>query len=168
MKLIFHTINDGVLEFESSETSVLIGRGSACDVMLKVEGISREHCKIEIDSDDNFLITDLGSTNGVLIDNKRIPPNKPTPYSSFLSLTIGPIPQVTLEMTEPSQAASSKQEAQAPMMKLEIDESSIRKNKIKKKAPAISKKKPAKTNFLPVIIGVILVVALTAMFFMGL
>ena len=100
MKLIFHTLSEGVLEFEVDQTSVLVGRGSNCDVILRVEGLSRQHCKIELDRHANFHITDLGSTNGVMIDNQRIPPNTPTPYSVYLPLSIGSIPQVTLEPPE--------------------------------------------------------------------
>ncbi len=99
MKLTFHTLNDGILEYEVEQNSVLIGRGSSCDVILKIEGISRQHCRIEATDRGEFLVTDLGSTNGVLIDNERIPSNQPIPYAPYLHLSIGSVPQVTLEST---------------------------------------------------------------------
>ncbi|MBY0517081.1 MAG: FHA domain-containing protein [Bacteriovoracaceae bacterium] len=97
MKLIFHTMNDGVQEFEVDKNTVIIGRGSNCDVILKIEGISRQHCQIEATPRGEFIITDLGSTNGVLIDNQRITANEPTKYSAYLPLAIGSVPHVTIE-----------------------------------------------------------------------
>lgn len=97
MKLIFHTVNDGVLEFDIPRSSVLIGRGSMCDVVLKLEGISRQHCRIDVSGSGDISITDLGSTNGVLIDNVRIPANEPQPFQTFMPLSIGSVPMVTIE-----------------------------------------------------------------------
>jgi pSer/pThr/pTyr-binding forkhead associated (FHA) protein len=98
MKLIFHTLNDGILEFEVDKDTVVIGRGSNCDVILKIEGISRQHCQVKVTLKGELIITDLGSTNGVLIDNQRITANEPTKYSAYLPLSIGSVPQVTLEV----------------------------------------------------------------------
>ncbi len=97
MKLVFHTVNDGVLEFDIPRSSVLIGRGSMCDVVLKTEGISRQHCRIDVSGSGDISITDLGSTNGVLIDNIRIPANEPQPFKTFMPLAIGSVPMVTIE-----------------------------------------------------------------------
>jgi hypothetical protein len=96
MKLTFHTPDQGVLDFEVLKPTILIGRGSSCDIALKTEGISRQHCRIEVNSKGEILITDLGSTNGVSIDEERIPINTPTPYATYLPLSIGPIPKVVL------------------------------------------------------------------------
>lgn len=97
MKLIFHTPDQGIIEFEVLKSSIVVGRGSSCDVELKTDGISRQHCRIECNSRGEIVITDLGSTNGVSIDDVRIPVNTPTPYTIYLPLSIGPITKVILE-----------------------------------------------------------------------
>ena len=48
-----------------------IGRGADNDLTVDEEGISRYHCKI-YKLADRWFIEDLGSTNGVRIDGKRI------------------------------------------------------------------------------------------------
>lgn len=133
MKLVFHTAQDGIQKFEVEKNSVLIGRGSGCDIQIKVEGISRQHCRIDIDPRGEFLITDLGSTNGVLIDNQRIPANKTVPYLAFLPLAIGSIPHVTIEAGDKVQIRTldqiknpqgAKPRPETPLAKLELEDRS--------------------------------------------
>lgn len=136
MKLTFHTSTDGIQTFDVEKNSVLVGRGSACDVKLKVEGISRQHCLIEVNPRGEITITDLGSANGVLIDNQRIPANRPVPYLPILSLAIGPVSAVTIELgdmvqvsriIDPSKAEKKKKkltEATAPLLKLDLEDRS--------------------------------------------
>jgi hypothetical protein len=167
MKLIFHTLNDGVQEFEIEQTSVLIGRGSNCDVILKVEGLSRQHCKVEIDRKGNFLVTDLGSTNGVMIDGQRIPPNTPTTYSEFLPLAIGSIPNVTLEVSE-REAVEVTFEAPKKAATVVLDLPKSEKKWTKKGALPVPKMKVERTIPWRMVIGVLVLVALTALFFQDL
>ena len=133
MKLVFHTAQDGIQKFEVEKNSVLIGRGSGCDVQIKVEGISRQHCRIDIDPRGEFLITDLGSTNGVLIDNQRIPANKTVPYLAFLPLAIGSVPHVTIEAGDNVQIRTldqiknpkeAKPQQSTPLANLELEDRS--------------------------------------------
>lgn len=133
MRFVFHTAQDGIQKFEVEKNSVLIGRGSGCDIQIKVEGISRQHCRIELDPRGEFLITDLGSTNGVLIDNQRIPANKTVPYMAFLPLAIGSIPHVTIEAGDHVQIRTldqikrpqeSKPQPATPLAKLELEDKS--------------------------------------------
>jgi len=97
MKLTFHTTDQGILEFEVLKSSVLVGRGSSCDVVIKAEGISRQHCRIDITPKGQILITDLASTNGVHIDEERLPINMAIPYATYLNLSIGSIPRVVID-----------------------------------------------------------------------
>jgi predicted component of type VI protein secretion system len=92
MRLTFRPIGHQPLRFDVEKDSILVGRGSSCDVVLQVEGISRQHCKIEVDSSGAIFLTDLGSTNGVLINNERLSPNHKTPYAPYLALVIGGVP----------------------------------------------------------------------------
>jgi predicted component of type VI protein secretion system len=51
---------------------VLVGRGSECDVVINgSKKISRKHCCL-VQSDQSFFIRDLGSTNGVWVNGKRV------------------------------------------------------------------------------------------------
>jgi hypothetical protein len=167
MKLIFHTLNDGVQEFEIEQTSVLIGRGSNCDVILKVEGLSRQHCKIEIDRKGNFFVTDLGSTNGVMIDGQLIPPNTPTAYSEILPLAIGSIPNVTLEASEP-EAVEVTFEAPKKAAKVVLELPKSDKKWTKKGGVPVPKMKVERIIPWRMVIGVLVLVALTALFFQDL
>lgn len=106
MKLIFQTPDDGTLRFEVAKRAVLVGRGSACDVQIKLEGVSRQHCLIELSEDGEFFVTDLNSSNGVLIDNQRLMPGKKTAYKTFQPLAIGPLAPVTIEHEDHSRIAA--------------------------------------------------------------
>ena len=46
-----------------------IGRESDNTIQLPMGGVSRYHAKIERDAAGNWLIRDLGSTNGTLVDD---------------------------------------------------------------------------------------------------
>lgn len=48
-----------------------IGRDDTCDVPLPLSNVSREHARISFNGED-FLVTDLESTNGTFVNNIRI------------------------------------------------------------------------------------------------
>ncbi len=50
---------------------VLLGRHSECDVQIESQKISRKHCCIIL-LKDKALIRDLGSTNGITINGKKV------------------------------------------------------------------------------------------------
>jgi hypothetical protein len=102
MKITFHPPGQRPIVHETEESSIVVGRSSACDIVIKVEGISRQHCRIDVDSRGELFVTDLGSTNGVLIDNERLTPNQKTPYFVYQPLAIGGIPQVVIENVHPA------------------------------------------------------------------
>jgi two-component system, cell cycle response regulator len=55
------------------DRSVTIGRDPKIELTLQDEGISRRHCRIAFDKDKgSFFIEDLGSTNGTLLNGKRL------------------------------------------------------------------------------------------------
>jgi hypothetical protein len=55
-----------------SKDAVVIGRMEGCDVILTDSGVSRRHAEIRREGDE-WVIVDLGSTNGVEINGKRVP-----------------------------------------------------------------------------------------------
>lgn len=48
-----------------------LGRQPACDFVLIDEQVSRRHCQLE-EKQEKILITDLGSSNGTLVNGKKI------------------------------------------------------------------------------------------------
>lgn len=55
-----------------SNKPLTIGRGQNCDIVLNDRSISREHCCIWIDENEDIHILDLQSTNGSKIDGRQI------------------------------------------------------------------------------------------------
>ncbi|MBX3475335.1 MAG: protein kinase [Planctomycetes bacterium] len=63
---------DAGLEKELPESgTVTVGRRSSCDLVLRVDSVSREHCRIER-QDSAYWIYDNGSSNGTLLNGLRI------------------------------------------------------------------------------------------------
>lgn len=50
---------------------MLIGRHEECDIQLKSRKVSRRHCCIA-EVNDTLVVRDLGSTNGVRINGKKL------------------------------------------------------------------------------------------------
>ena len=50
---------------------VIVGRDDTCDVQIRSQAVSREHCAIESDGDD-LVLKDLGSTAGTYLGAERI------------------------------------------------------------------------------------------------
>lgn len=63
----------------------VLGRGSDCHIVLEDTGASRQHAAVEWDG-ERARVRDLGSTNGTLIDGRRIDEAVLAPEGSF---TIG-------------------------------------------------------------------------------
>jgi two-component system cell cycle response regulator len=53
-------------------SSAIVGRSSRCDIILKDDGISRKHAKVDVMKKDRLVIEDLSSTNGTFVGGKRI------------------------------------------------------------------------------------------------
>jgi pSer/pThr/pTyr-binding forkhead associated (FHA) protein len=51
--------------------SVVIGRGIECDVVIQDLKASRRHCQLTR-KEDGFLLEDLGSRNGTLVNGVKI------------------------------------------------------------------------------------------------
>lgn len=64
-----------------------IGREN-CDILLMDGTVSRRHAQITVE-DATIILTDLGSTNGTLVNGNRIAPNQPTPLPPGAALRLG-------------------------------------------------------------------------------
>jgi diguanylate cyclase (GGDEF)-like protein len=54
-----------------AESAVDIGRGSACQLILDADSVSRRHARIEWNGQEHRLV-DLGSTNGTFVNGSRV------------------------------------------------------------------------------------------------
>ena len=67
--------NDLIKQFELGEDRVTIGRTEDNILVLADSGISKQHAAIEYINGDHFIV-DLGSRNGVFLNNERIEKEK--------------------------------------------------------------------------------------------
>ncbi|MGH3423146.1 MAG: FhaA domain-containing protein, partial [Nocardioidaceae bacterium] len=58
-----------------SPPGVVVGRGSEAELRINDPGVSRRHARFHVSVEDNSVkvfVTDLGSTNGIVVDGKRV------------------------------------------------------------------------------------------------
>ncbi len=68
-------------------SGAVLGRSRDCDITLQDPTVSRHHAEIRPDGRGGWLVEDLGSTNGVKLDGRRI--GRATPLESGARLTLG-------------------------------------------------------------------------------
>ena len=97
-KLIITNSNQAGREFALAEHPVIIGRSTACDLVILNPSVSRQHVRAEV-RDGNLTLTDLGSHNGIIVNDKSLREAVVPPGATF---TLG---DVTLEfvLEEPAQ-----------------------------------------------------------------
>ncbi|MEA3349682.1 MAG: FHA domain-containing protein, partial [Chloroflexota bacterium] len=74
--LIFSDREDAWQSIQLYDGEYVIGREPGCDIQIKTMGVSRRHAQIKIDG-DQFWVTDLHSSNGVILSGEKIEPDKP-------------------------------------------------------------------------------------------
>lgn len=74
--------------FELPQGESVIGRSSDCRLRIPVATVSRKHCQLLVDG-DKLVITDLGSQNGTIVNNKPI--TGPYAIRSGDTLQVGPL-----------------------------------------------------------------------------
>jgi two-component system, cell cycle response regulator len=62
-------VGEGIIHLRPS--TVIIGREVECDIALNDHDVSRQHASIAM-KDGDYVITDLGSTNGTLVNNEKV------------------------------------------------------------------------------------------------
>jgi len=71
-----------------SQRKLLVGRAATSDVVVDDPSVSEAHCSLERRG-DTMLVTDLGSTNGTLINGTPVEPSRSQALSSGDILTLG-------------------------------------------------------------------------------
>ena len=74
---------------------LVIGRGQDCDLVLPDTQVSRHHAELRRHG-DQWLVVDLGSTNGTFVGGARLRPNEACPLLPGIPVQIGDA-QLTLE-----------------------------------------------------------------------
>jgi pSer/pThr/pTyr-binding forkhead associated (FHA) protein len=67
---------------------IVAGRSAQCDIRLDDELASRRHFILE-HTPAGWQVTDLGSTNGTLLNGRRLPPQVPVPLALSDRITVG-------------------------------------------------------------------------------
>ena len=76
---------------------VVVGRCPTTDICIADPSISRRHCQFSINADGALVVRDLGSLNGVYIDDRRV--QKPTVVRPGSEVVIGAV-TIRAEFTE--------------------------------------------------------------------
>lgn len=103
MKLMIRLITGETFEKNIMDTSFTVGRSQKCQVVIPHEGVSRQHIQIDV-IEGEVYVTDLDSTNGVMIDGQKIEPNQKTLLQLFLNLSFGAVESMMIEF-ETSEAS---------------------------------------------------------------
>lgn len=75
-------------QFPLSDGEWVIGRAADCDLSLDDHEASRQHIRIAV-SGSEFSITDLGSTNGSLLEGRKLDPQRKLPLHPGQTIQLG-------------------------------------------------------------------------------
>lgn len=75
-------------EFPVASLPVTLGRGEEAKVRIPLASVSRRHCELLLDDDDELIVKDLGSSNGTLVNGTRVKSRELIPGDI---LTVGPV-----------------------------------------------------------------------------
>ncbi|MBF0189006.1 MAG: GGDEF domain-containing protein [Magnetococcales bacterium] len=76
--------------FDLPAGTIALGRGWSNDIILQSTGVSRDHCRFQVDErTQNITVEDLGSSNGTFINNNRIAANTPTELGEGDIINVG-------------------------------------------------------------------------------
>lgn len=67
------SLKDRVIEtYTCAQPEVIVGRDPAADIAIDNPGISRHHMKFVKNAGGTYVVTDLGSTNGIFLNGEQI------------------------------------------------------------------------------------------------
>lgn len=146
MELSFKLITGEEYKFSVQKPSVVVGRSTKCDVVIPHEGVSRQHCQIELE-EGKIFVTDLGSTNGVVLDGERLETGTKKAYLPYMTLSFGAVQTAQIEpgdtgtvvvkragpLDQYTNQAPQKVGNESPTLRIELDQKSLKKPKKEEK-----------------------------------
>ena len=75
--------------FSLTQDKYTVGRSDSCDICIADPTISGKHCSLVKLDDNSYAIRDENSTNGTLLNGKRVPADKYVKLSRGDKITIG-------------------------------------------------------------------------------
>jgi two-component system cell cycle response regulator len=85
----------------------VIGRSDNCNLRIASRAVSRKHCRIRLHK-HGVYVTDLGSTNGTLVNNSILESAKRRQLRDRDQITIGPMSFVLRIKASPEPAADDE------------------------------------------------------------
>ena len=89
-------------QFESDE--VTVGRDAENDIVLADSSVSSRHCAV-VRADDGYILKDLDSTNGTLLNGELI---KEAPLRAGDSFIVGGVAEIIFDAAEPNLAPAEQ------------------------------------------------------------
>lgn len=75
-------------EVPFQNSRLLIGRGDDCSLRIPASEVSRHHCEVVFDEDEDAVtVKDLGSSNGTFVNGRKVSEEEITPGDT---ITVGP------------------------------------------------------------------------------
>lgn len=113
---------DGEEEEHVLRSSLSVGRSGENDVVLgKADGVSRKHARFFLEG-DAVMVEDIGASNGVFLDNKRI--KKPTEMGAQSMVVLGNY-EVVLKKDKPRPAVAGKPTRTVRMSRADANPSAL-------------------------------------------
>lgn len=85
-----------------NKPKIVLGSHESCDIILPSKNVSRKHLVIST-KDDQFFVSDQGSTNGSFINEQRLVPGSSVEFTSFFPVRLGTDVLVSLLSDEEAQ-----------------------------------------------------------------
>jgi hypothetical protein len=58
--------------FKFKPGRTLIGTGADCDIVIEDQFMSSHHCEVRVEPSGSYKLVDLGSTNGIVVNDKKV------------------------------------------------------------------------------------------------
>src|SRR5581483_4488972 len=58
--------------FKFKPVRTVIGTASDCDIVIEDQFMSSRHCEVRVEANGNYKLVDLGSTNGIVVNDKKV------------------------------------------------------------------------------------------------
>ncbi|MBX3386905.1 MAG: FHA domain-containing protein [Phycisphaeraceae bacterium] len=88
LSLVMVTAEGTSREFPVPALPVVLGRGDDAKVRIPLASVSRRHCELSVDEDDELVVRDLGSSNGTHVNGERVKSRELIPGDL---LAVGPV-----------------------------------------------------------------------------